>query len=228
LDPLADARAARLNARVCAQTASIAKVKRTLMSNTSKSVVSDESFRPKPSKVTRRVENVAAFLAAVADKKMLNKARPRPRRWSRLSAVSDEGEDEAKRRSGLGPNGRPLVSRREARAPSPSPPASGDEGGDASEETPRSAREARRGYGASRKETAGYATHAVPSSPELEDFVARVRALRAGRHATDALHSDAFGETVTETETETETETGDALVGSLEAHHGTLRVTFAT
>ena len=119
-------RAAR--ARVRAQTASIAKVKHHLSTyDANGATASDGPFRPKPSKSTRRVDNVTAFLAAVAEKKFIAKKERRARRRSRLSTVSDDEEGAASR--ARGPNARPLVSRRDARAPSPSPPASGDEDG---------------------------------------------------------------------------------------------------
>ena len=121
LDPMADERAAQPSARVRAQTASIAKVKHHLSTyDANGATASDGSFRPKPSKSTRRVDNVTAFLAAVAEKKFIAKKERRARRRSRLSTVSDDEEGAASR--ARGPNARPLVSRRDARAPSPSPP----------------------------------------------------------------------------------------------------------
>ena len=114
LDPMADERAAQLSARVRAQTASIAKVKHHLSTyDANGATASDGSFRPKPSKSTRRVVNVTAFLAAVAEKKFIAKKERRARRRSRLSTVSDDEEGaasaraRAQRQAARQPQGRP-------------------------------------------------------------------------------------------------------------------------
>jgi hypothetical protein len=224
LDPMADERAAQLSARVRAQTASIAKVKHRLSTyDANGATASDGSFRPKPSKSTRRVDNVTAFLAAVAEKKFIAKKERRARRRSRLSTVSDDEEGVASRARGL--DARPLVSRRDARAPSPSPPASGDEdGGD----------EARRGAaaGAEAKRNAAppepsrrapqYASGASPSAEALGDVVARVRSLRAGgkpRSEGAAPRGLLRKENAEQREASI---AEDALGGALEAYHGSL------
>ena len=234
LDPMADERAAQLSARVRAQTASIAKVKHHLSTyDANGSGQAAGSFRPKPTRSTRRVDNVTAFLAAVAEKKFVRKQARRPRRRSRLSTVSDDEEGPASLLRARGPNPRPLVSRRDARAPSPSPPASGDEDeGDGARRESANARGSGLGAGAdeetrTKTEDAApersrrvlpprYASGATPSPEELEDVVARVRALRAGG-------KPRFDDTA-EGEDKAEASPEDALSGALEAYHGSMRV----
>lgn len=223
LDPMADERAAQLSARVRAQTASIAKVKHHLSTydaNGASLSAESRSFKPKPSRTTRRVDNVTAFLAAVAEKKFMLKKARRARRRSRLSTVSDDEEGGTGR--ARGPNARPLVSRRDARAPSPSPPASGDE--DEGDETSRDAKEK---SNANRAESSGertrpYASGASPSPEELGDVVARVRSLRAGGKSTFISSGEETNE-----KNAGEASREDALAGALEAYHGSLRETNA-
>jgi hypothetical protein len=223
LDPMADERAAQLSARVRAQTASIAKVKHHLSTyDANGATASDGPFRPKPSKSTRRVDNVTAFLAAVAEKKFIAKKERRARRRSRLSTVSDDEEGAASR--ARGPNARPLVSRRDARAPSPSPPASGDEdGGDEARRGAAAGAEAKRNAAPpeSSRRAPRYASGAVPSAEALGDVVARVRSLRAGgkpRSEGAALQGLLRIENAEQREATAE----DALGGALEAYHGSL------
>lgn len=223
LDPMADERAAQLSARVRAQTASIAKVKHHLSTyDANGATASDGPFRPKPSKSTRRVDNVTAFLAAVAEKKFIAKKERRARRRSRLSTVSDDEEGAASR--ARGPNARPLVSRRDARAPSPSPPASGDEdGGDEARRGAAAGAEAKRNAAPpeSSRRAPRYASGALPSAEALGDVVARVRSLRAGgkpRSEGAALQGLLRIENAEQREATAE----DALGGALEAYHGSL------
>ena len=223
LDPMADERAAQLSARVRAQTASIAKVKHHLSTyDANGATASDGPFRPKPSKSTRRVDNVTAFLAAVAEKKFIAKKERRARRRSRLSTVSDDEEGAASARA-RGPNARPLVSRRDARAPSPSPPASGDEDGGTRRVGAAAGAEAKRNAAPpeSSRRAPRYASGAVPSAEALGDVVARVRSLRAGgkpRSEGAALQGLLRIENAEQREATAE----DALGGALEAYHGSL------
>ena len=232
LDPMADERAAQLSARVRAQTASIAKVKHHLStydSNGASLSAEGRSFKPKPSRTTRRVDNVTAFLAAVAEKKFMLKKARRARRRSRLSTVSDDEEGTTGQTRGLNARKKKksLVSRRDARAPSPSPPASGDE--DEGDETSRdvygeksNARSRRLESSVPTTPTRPYASGASPSVEELDEVVARVRLLNAGGKST-RFHSS-FREGIHENNAR-EASRSDALAGALEAYHGSLRET---
>jgi hypothetical protein len=249
LDPMADERAAQLSARVRAQTASIAKVKHHLStydSNGASLSAEGRSFKPKPSRTTRRVDNVTAFLAAVAEKKFMLKKARRARRRSRLSTVSDD-EEGTKERQTRGLNarkkGRPLVSRRDARAPSPSPPASGDEDEgderlrrdvygargldqnvtDAFSEKSNARRSTRSESSVPTTPTRPYAYGASPSVEELDEVVARVRLLNAGGKST--RFNSSFREGIHEKNASLEASRSDALAGALEAYHGSLRET---
>lgn len=251
LDPMADERAAQLSARVRAQTASIAKVKHHLStydSNGASLSAEGRSFKPKPSRTTRRVDNVTAFLAAVAEKKFMLKKARRARRRSRLSTVSDdeEGTKERQTRSlnaRKKEKGRPLVSRRDARAPSPSPPVSGDEDEgderlrrdvygapgpdqnvtDAFSEKSNARRSTRLESSVPTTPTRPYAYGASPSVEELDEVVARVRLLNAG--GTSTRFNSSFREGINEKNASLEASRSDALAGALEAYHGSLRET---
>ena len=249
LDPMADERAAQLSARVRAQTASIAKVKHHLStydSNGASLSAEGRSFKPKPSRTTRCVDNVTAFLAAVAEKKFMLKKARRARRRSRLSTVSDD-EEGTKERQTRGLNarkkGRPLVSRRDARAPSPSPPASGDEDEgderlrrdvygargldqnvtDTFSEKSNARRSTRSESSVPTTPTRPYASGASPSVEELDEVVARVRLLNAGGKST-RFNSSSLGEGINDPNAR-EASRSDALAGALEAYHGSLRET---
>ena len=249
LDPMADERAAQLSARVRAQTASIAKVKHHLStydSNGASLSAEGRSFKPKPSRTTRRVDNVTAFLAAVAEKKFMLKKARRARRRSRLSTVSDD-EEGTKERQTRGLNarkkGRPLVSRRDARAPSPSPNATSDEDEgderlrrdvygargldqnvtDTFSEKSNARRSTRSESSVPTTPTRPYGSGASPSVEELDEVVARVRLLNAGGKST-RFNSSSLGEGINDPNAR-EASRSDALAGALEAYHGSLRET---
>ena len=239
LDPMADERAAQLSARVRAQTASIAKVKHHLStydSNGASLSAEGRSFKPKPSRTTRRVDNVTAFLAAVADKKFMLKKARRATRRSRPTVSDDEEGTKERQTRGLNARkkekGRLLVSRRDARAPSPSPPVSGDE--DVSIYIIGDERSRRDGHGAPGLDqnvtdafsvpttpTRPYASGASPSVEELDEVVARVRLLNAGGKST--RFDSSFREGIHDTNASLEASRSDALAGALEAYHGSLR-----
>ena len=240
LDPMADERAAQLSARVRAQTASIAKVKHHLStydSNGASLSAEGRSFKPKPSRTTRRVDNVTAFLAAVAEKKFMLKKARRATRRSRPTVSDDEEGTKERQTRGLharkkGEKERPLVSRRDARAPSPSPPVSGDE--DVYIYIIGDERSRRDGHGAPGLDqnvtdafsvpttpTRPYASGASPSVEELDEVVARVRLLNAGGKST--RFDSSFREGIHDTNASLEASRSDALAGALEAYHGSLR-----
>jgi len=215
LDPMAEERAAaQLETQARAQVDAAAQVDSLMSQAAGGGTLRVESFIPRPSRTTRKVENVAAFLASVADKKLIRRARANLSKNRRRSAVSIDEDAELMGSRKFKRNAKPLVSRRDARAPSPSPPNSGDEA-----EERRTTREEKQASKTSvqplnhkNPNVTGYASKVVPSPEELGDVMQRVRALRAG--------GDSDLKNFAEKNEELESQRG-----ALEAYHGSLKAT---
>lgn len=226
LDPMSQERlSAQLAAQLKAQADSAAQVDYlTSQREASGGVWKENSFTPKPSRTADgTINHVAAFLAAVAGEKLIRKtersAKPGPK------GISVDGEDSGSQRSQRSqrshqriPQTKPLVSRRDARAPSPSPPCSGDEAEDAGGEKQSTTYD--KDPSGVRHETEptpyAYASTSVPSLEELGDVMARLRALRPGSSGSDHNNSNAG------TKKGTAFSQAGGGGGSLEAYHGSL------